>query len=104
MRDIVERFTPSHTDSGSGMLVVNIGGYVRYSDYEALRQQVEKARAQGRDDGLEEAAKAAEKRYEVWIAGDGLIDGEGLPAVTCDVSACANIATAIRALKSGEGV
>jgi len=47
---------------------------------------------------LEEAAKVAERRHEVWAAGDGHHDADGLPAVSCDITACENIAAAIRAL------
>ena len=47
---------------------------------------------------LERAAKAAKDRHEVWEAGDGFHDADGFPAVSCDVTACANIATAILAL------
>lgn len=41
------------------------------------------------------AAEIARNRHEVWKDGDGFQDGEGLPAVSCDVTACENIADAI---------
>jgi hypothetical protein len=52
---------------------------------------------------LEEAARLAERRHEVWNAGDCYFDGEGVAAVVCDVTACENIAAAIRALIAKEG-
>ena len=45
----------------------------------------------------EACAKIAERRYEAWKEGDGILDADGLPSVTCDVTACENIAAAIRA-------
>ncbi len=56
-----------------------------------------------RRQALEEAAQVAESRYEAWREGDGVIDRDGLPAVSCDVTACANIAAAIRALAGTPG-
>lgn len=53
-----------------------------------------------RNAALEEAARVAERRYEAWQAGDGYADADGLHAVSCDVTACENIASAIRALKA----
>ena len=50
--------------------------------------------AAGRRLGLEEAADLAEFRYEHW----NHTKGHG---VSCDVSACEDIASAIRALKAG---
>lgn len=55
----------------------------------SLRQQVEKARAQGRDEGLEEAAKVAEN---------------SLCQTVGDHRRAKAIANVVRALKSGEGV
>lgn len=55
----------------------------------ALRQQVEKARAQGRDEGLEEAAKVAEQT-----------DPDGDYSYAFDGP---QIAESVRSLKSGEG-
>jgi hypothetical protein len=46
----------------------------------------------GRRDALEEAADVAEFRYEYWNS----VKGHG---VSCDVTACEEIAAAIRALK-----
>ena len=48
---------------------------------------------------LERAARVAKHRHEVWAAGDGFWDADGLPAVECDVTACDNIADAILALR-----
>ena len=50
---------------------------------------------------IEAAAKVAEIRHEAWAEGDGFNDRDGLPAVSCDVTACQNVATAIRQLKKG---
>ncbi len=49
---------------------------------------------------LERAARVAKHRHEVWAAGDGFWDADGLPAVECDVTACDNIADAILALRT----
>lgn len=49
---------------------------------------------------LERAARVAKHRHEVWAAGDGFWDADGLPAVECDVTACDNIADAILALRA----
>ena len=54
--------------------------------------------AEIRRQALEEAAQAAERRHEAWSYDDGCFDADGLPAVVCDVTACRNIAAAIRAL------
>jgi hypothetical protein len=61
----------------------------------SLRQQVEKARAQGRDEGLEEAAKVC--------AGYVTPYGRAGSSPTFEEVAARNLAAAILALKSGEG-
>lgn len=53
------------------------------------------ALAKSKREGMKTAAEIARNRYQVWIDGDGILDGEGFPAVTCDVSACENISLAI---------
>ncbi|WP_411033373.1 hypothetical protein [Shinella sp. BYT-45] len=121
--DLVERYSmsvPGPFDrEPPGLEPDPDGDWVLYSDYSALRAQLAEARAdlkraneminavvddyrEARKKHFEEAAQIAEKRYEVWNAGDGFTDGEGLPAVSCDVSACENIAAAIRQRGDGE--
>lgn len=58
--------------------------------------------ARGAAEEREACAKIAENRHKVWNDGDGIRDGEGLPAVTCDITACENIALAIRSRTGGE--
>lgn len=101
-----ERIWAGDFDSqGFGHCVAGMQGglyaeYVRADLYEALRQQLETARAQGRDEGLEEAAKT------VRVCDMGFDREMGPLGCSLDLKdgcICCGIATAIRALKSGEG-
>lgn len=70
-------------------------------DAREARAAVAAARAQGRREGLEEAAKVAEVRYRAWKMPHP--DDSDLGEVCCDVTACEDIAKAIRALEPGAG-
>ncbi|RJG46553.1 hypothetical protein [Mesorhizobium sp. DCY119] len=50
------------------------GVWVRHCDYEALRQQLETARAEGRDEGLEEARAANRKLHRRAQIAEGMKD------------------------------
>lgn len=56
----------------------------------------------GRRAGLEEAARVAETRHEQWRMPHP--DDAEVGEVCCDVSACRDIATAIRNLAGDEGI
>ena len=91
---------------------VQINGvlYVKFEDAKKLREgwdkadaEIEKLRAAlqtARRDALEEAARVAEERYNLWHMPH---PDDARPFEVCDdASACRDIAAAIRAMK-GEG-
>ena len=77
------------------------GSFYKERDIDDLIARAEKAEALVKAE-REACALVAENRHEIWGQGDGFHDGEGFPAVSCDVTACSNIAAAIRARSATE--
>lgn len=99
MAGVMEKLTPEMFDAAKDAMIEVLikGGNEWRARAEAAEAALVTARDEGRREGLEAAAKVAEHRHNEWqrLGSACLVDD--------DISACADIAIAIRALIGGDG-
>jgi len=96
--DIVERLTAMYSHRGDGLPTqyVNPDGLEAATEITRLRAQLAEAELRGVKAGLEAGAQLAQERHEQWRMPH---PDDAKPGEVCDdVSACRDIANAIRAI------